>query len=159
MTNQTEQVPDKAGVIIFPPFLFLLAIVFSIIIRYVLPTPFLPFSVALSFGIGLLIVAVIITKKAVTTFRLHKTTVNPSGATTTIVNTGIFQFSRNPMYVSFIIIFIGISIMFNLWYGIILLIPLLVIVQKGIIEREETYLTQKFGEEYLSYKRKVARWF
>ncbi len=40
----------------------------------------------------------------------------------------------------------------------LLLFPLLTITQKGIIEREEKYLTQKFGEKYLSYKKKVLRW-
>ena len=159
MTKQIKHEPDKAGVIIFPPLLFLLAILLSILIHYVLPTPLVPFPVALLIGITLLIVAVVILRSAVKTLLTQRTTVNPGGATTAVVKTGIFQFSRNPMYVSFTIIFMAVSIMLNAWYGMMLLIPLLMITQKGIIEREEKYLTQKFGEYYISYKRKVNRWF
>jgi protein-S-isoprenylcysteine O-methyltransferase Ste14 len=44
-----------------------------------------------------------------------------------------------------------------LW-AIILLPVALLVIQRGVIEREERYLERKFGEEYLSYKARVRRW-
>jgi len=61
-------------------------------------------------------------------------------------------------YLSLTLIFTGISIITNAWFSFVLLFPLLLICQKGIIEREEKYLTRKFGNEYLNYKEKVRRW-
>jgi protein-S-isoprenylcysteine O-methyltransferase Ste14 len=62
------------------------------------------------------------------------------------------------MYLGLTTIFIGISTITNAWFSFILLFPLLMICQKGIIEREEKYLTRKFGNEYLDYQSKVRRW-
>ncbi len=62
------------------------------------------------------------------------------------------------MYVAFTVFLLGICIATNSWFVFISIIPLLVIVQKGIIEREEKYLTKKFGEVYTNYKNKVRRW-
>jgi len=104
-------------------------------------------------------VGLVVVVSAVVQLNKHHTTVNPSGVTTAIVQKGIFQYSRNPMYVSFTLTYLGIMLLNNAWLGFLLLIPLLFIVQKGIIEREENYLTRKFGEEYLQYQSIVRRWF
>ena len=88
----------------------------------------------------------------------HKTTIHPKGATTAIVSTGLYRYTRNPMYLSLTLIYMGVSVAINAWWGLLLLIPLLVVVQKGIIEQEEAYLSRKFGEEYLRYKAQVRRW-
>ena len=48
--------------------------------------------------------------------------------------------------------------MAHVWWGLLLLIPLLMVVQKGIIMREERYLTRKFSDEYSRYKARVRRW-
>jgi protein-S-isoprenylcysteine O-methyltransferase Ste14 len=92
-------------------------------------------------------------------FRKNKNPVNPSGSTQLIICSGIYKYTRNPMYLGLTIIFIGISTITNAWFSFILLLPLLMVCQKGIIEREEKYLTRKFGNEYLDYHSKVRRWF
>ncbi|MEM7007978.1 MAG: isoprenylcysteine carboxylmethyltransferase family protein, partial [Thermodesulfobacteriota bacterium] len=75
-----------------------------------------------------------------------------------IVKTSVYSYTRNPMYLSLVILLIGVSIFLNtLW--IAFMVPLFVIVmQKGVIEREEAYLEQKFGNEYTEYKKRVRRW-
>ena len=156
MSVQTT--PDKAGVIIFPPILYLITLALGISISFIFPHKFLQTIWALSIGIFLLIFGLVFLFLGARTLRKNNTTVNPNGVSTTIVKEGIFRYTRNPMYVSFTIINMGISIIFNAWAGILLLFPLIVIVQKGIIEREEKYLTRKFGIEYLDYKLKVHRW-
>ncbi len=159
MSNQSFYQPDKAGVIVFPPLLFACTLAVGIALGYIFPTLFLATKIAMLIGAFLLIVSFALLRNAVKALTKHKTTVNPNGATTIIVKEGIYKHTRNPMYIAFTLIYISVLIMTNSWYGLLLLIPLLIVVQKGIIEREEKYLIQKFGEEYLSYKKKVNRWF
>jgi len=156
MSNQTNQ--DKAGVLIFPPLLYLLVLSTGIIVSYFFPQHFINFSIAMPIGIIFSITGITTLILAATLFRKNKNPVNPSGSTQLIICSGIYKYTRNPMYLSLTLIFIGISIITNSWFSFVLLLPLLLICQKGIIEREEKYLTRKFGDEYLKYKAKVRRW-
>jgi len=150
---------DQAGVIAFPPLLFGITLLIGLLIGYGFPTPLLPRITALSTGGGLLLVGVSTLLLSFRAMIKHKTTINPNGVTTTIVKSGIYRYTRNPMYLSLTLIYFGVSVAANAWWGLLLLIPLLIVVQKGIIEREEAYLTGKFGNDYLSYKAQVRRWF
>ncbi len=156
MSNQTNQ--DKAGVLIFPPLLYLLVLSTGIIVSYFFPQHFINFSIAMPMGIIFTITGITTLILAATLFRKNKNPVNPSGSTQLIICSGIYKYTRNPMYLSLTLIFTGISIITNSWFSFVLLLPLLLICQKGIIEREEKYLTRKFGDEYLKYKAKVRRW-
>lgn len=153
-----EALPDRAGVIAFPPLLFGSTLVVGLLLRFFFPTPLLPGPMALFLGITLLVVGVPILLLAFRQMIQNKTTINPSGSTTTIVGNGLYAYTRNPMYLALTLIYVGVCIMANAYWGLLLLIPLLIVVQKGIIEREEAYLTRKFGEEYLRYKVRVRRW-
>ena len=150
---------DQAGVIAFPPLLFGATLLIGLLIGYVFPMPLLPRITALTIGGGLLLVGVSTLLLSFRAMIKHKTTINPNGVTTTIVKSGIYRYTRNPMYLSLTLIYFGVSVAANAWWGLLLLIPLLIVVQKGIIEREEAYLTGKFGNDYLSYKAQVRRWF
>jgi protein-S-isoprenylcysteine O-methyltransferase Ste14 len=156
MSHQTTQ--DKAGVLIFPPLLYLLALATGILISYFFPHHFIDFSVALPIGIIITVLGITSLILAASLFRKNKNPVNPSGSTQLIIGSGIYKYTRNPMYLGLTFIFIGISTITNAWFSFILLFPLLIVCQKGIIEREERYLTRKFGNEYLDYQSKVRRW-
>jgi protein-S-isoprenylcysteine O-methyltransferase Ste14 len=56
------------------------------------------------------------------------------------------------------LIYVGISLFFNTWWPIFLMPLVLLVMQRGVIEREEAYLTRKFGDQYLAYKARVRRW-
>lgn len=66
--------------------------------------------------------------------------------------------SRNPIYLGMLLLCAGAGIIANSLWGLALTLPLAVILQKGVIEREEAYLEQKFGDTYMRYKAKVRRW-
>lgn len=150
MTTQSR--PDNAGVIMFPPLLYGLTLATGLVISYFFPYRLLPTATALPLGIGLILTGFVIVRAAAGQMNRHKTTINPAGVTTTIVGEGIYRRTRNPMYISFALMYSGIALIVNAWVGLLLLIPLLMVVQKGIIEREERYLTRKFGDDYLRYK-------
>ena len=86
------------------------------------------------------------------------TSVKTSVPTTALVSTGPFQFSRNPLYVSLTLFYLGISIAAQSLWALALLIVVLVVMQRGVINREERYLEHKFGAEYVRYKELVRRW-
>lgn len=87
-----------------------------------------------------------------------KTHVEPWHPTTTIIRHGPYRFSRNPIYLAFCVAALGCGLVLNSWW-IVLAVPILVyLLQALVIRREEIYLEQKFGEEYLAYKRSVRRW-
>ena len=88
-----------------------------------------------------------------------RTAIHPGRSAAALVKTGVFGRSRNPIYLSFIFFMAGFGLATaNPWT--ILLAPLLLLyVQERIIKREETYLTQRFGPDYIAYRNTVRRWF
>ena len=93
-------------------------------------------------------------------FFIRKTTINPHDFkhTTQLVSTGIFQFSRNPMYLSLLLMLIAWSLWLGnslAWLGVIVFI---LVMNRFQIAREEAYLESKFGDEYRRYKQNVRRW-
>lgn len=87
------------------------------------------------------------------------TNVNPALPTTAIVTAGPFRLSRNPLYLALTLLYFGLTLAFNTWWGIVVLVPLLIIMHRGVVLREERYLEQKFGENYRQYRSKIRRYF
>jgi protein-S-isoprenylcysteine O-methyltransferase Ste14 len=95
---------------------------------------------------------------AIRTFRRHETVVDPRGKVTTIVTEGPFRYSRNPIYVALLLLYIGATMIFHLIWAVALLVPVFLALQYGVIIPEEQYLTATFGEKYVLYSRSVRRW-
>lgn len=148
---------DNANVVIFPPLLFFITIVVAVSAKFVLPEISFPTGLQ-QLGYILLVIGFVILFIAVRQLNKINTTVHPDGVTNAIVSHGIFKYSRNPIYVSFTLFYLGVVLLLSAIAGLVLLVPLLIITQKGIIEREEKYLLNKFGEEYAHYKSTVRRW-
>jgi protein-S-isoprenylcysteine O-methyltransferase Ste14 len=96
---------------------------------------------------------------AVRTFRRQGTVVDPRGNVTTVVTTGPFRITRNPMYLTLVTSYLGGTLAFHLEWGFVLLIPVVLALHFGVILREERYLEAKFGDAYREYRRRVRRWF
>jgi protein-S-isoprenylcysteine O-methyltransferase Ste14 len=153
-----EEISDNPGVIAFPPALYGGTLAIGSIVSFVVPIDFLPRSISLVLGGLLFICAGTIVISAVRVMNRAQTAVNPSQPTTAIVSEGVFAWSRNPIYLSLTLVYIAVALLFNALWALVLLLPLLVIVQIGIVRREEIYLERKFGDEYLRYKASVRRW-
>ena len=80
------------------------------------------------------------------------TNIKPTRPTTKIVSTGIYAFSRNPIYTALCLILMGIGIHENSVIILASIIPFMVMLHWSVIQKEEMYLERKFGEEYLQYK-------
>ena len=83
---------------------------------------------------------------------------DPNEPTTTIIATGPYALSRNPIYVSFNVAYVGIAFMVNTVWPIAVLPVGIALLYYGVIARDESYLERVFGDEYRQYKTRVRRW-
>jgi protein-S-isoprenylcysteine O-methyltransferase Ste14 len=88
-----------------------------------------------------------------------RTSFHPGAKASALVTSGIYRRTRNPMYLSFLFLMVGLGLALpNPW--LILLAPVLLIyMQERVIKREEAYLSARFPAEYAEYRSKVRRWF
>jgi protein-S-isoprenylcysteine O-methyltransferase Ste14 len=149
---------DKPGVIAPPPVLYLSALAAAFVLRWFWPLPFWGREAALWAGIALVSLAVLIIVWGLRTMVLAGTNVDPRRSTTTIVASGPFRFSRNPLYVGLTLIYLGLTTALDTTWGLVLLVPLLVVMHLGVVRREERYLEGKFGEIYRQYRAGVRRY-
>jgi protein-S-isoprenylcysteine O-methyltransferase Ste14 len=92
------------------------------------------------------------------TMRRLGTVANPKKPSKALATHGPFRISRNPIYVAMTGLYIGLAFLVNSAWLLMLLVPLLMFMQWGVILREERYLTGKFGNEYTAYSSRVRRW-
>ena len=111
-------------------------------------------------SIFLLILGLFIFISAVRSFRKQKTTVNPLAPkqASSLVVSGIFKYSRNPMYLGMLIVLLSISFKFNLAGGIIISLFFYLFITKFQIFPEEEAMTDLFGDEFIEYSNKTRRW-
>jgi len=77
---------------------------------------------------------------------------------TAVVTSGPYRFSRNPLYIGLAIVYLGLTLTFDAWWGIVLLALVLIVMHLGVIQREERYLERKFGDGYRQYRSAVRRY-
>jgi protein-S-isoprenylcysteine O-methyltransferase Ste14 len=91
-------------------------------------------------------------------FAAAGTNVPPTLPTTALVVDGIYRRSRNPLYLGLILVYLGLGVAAGSLWAIGLLVPLLWVINVGVVKREERYLERKFGDAYRAYKARVRRW-
>jgi protein-S-isoprenylcysteine O-methyltransferase Ste14 len=149
---------DNAGVVAPPPLIYLGPLVLGLLLNRKFRIPFLPRGASRALGWSLLVGGVSLISWFVFTMRRADTPMDPREPVSNLATDGPFRYTRNPAYLSMAMIYVGISSLANALWAILLLPPTLLVVQRGVIEREERYLERRFGEEYLSYKDRVRRW-
>src|SRR5262249_31732703 len=127
-------------------------------LRWFWPMPIFGHAVALWLGLALLVLGIGMAAWGIRTMQAAGTDVNPALPTTAIVQTRPFRFSRHPLYLSPMLLYFCLPLAFNTWWGIVLLVPVLIIMHCGVVLREERSLEQKFGETYRQYRSKVRRY-
>src|SRR5262245_7290811 len=148
----------NAGVITRPPVLYIAALIFALVLHWFGPWPILRASVGRWLGVALVALGLAVVLSVAHTLRAAGTNVDPLLPTTAIVTSGLFRFSRNPLYVGLTLMYLGLTLVFNTWWAIVLLVPLLMMMHRGVVQREERYLEQKFGEAYRQYRSRVRRY-
>jgi protein-S-isoprenylcysteine O-methyltransferase Ste14 len=150
--------PDNAGVVAPPPAIYGAALALGLALQYLWPlrvhgAPGIRLVGLLLAGVGLALGVA-----AFREFQRQGTSIDPRQPTTTLIRTGLFRFSRNPVYVGVTALYLGIALAVNSLWLVLLLVPTLAVMSRGVIDREERYLERKFGEAYRDYRRSVRRW-
>jgi protein-S-isoprenylcysteine O-methyltransferase Ste14 len=109
-------------------------------------------------GIGLMAAGAGLAASGAATFRRHRTTVIPHRPVSTFVTAGPYRFSRNPMYTGLSLCHAGGALVIGSVWPLATLPITVAAVRRLVIDREERYLAERFGEEYETYRRTVRRW-
>ena len=110
-------------------------------------------ALALLLGLGLSIVALSFRE-----FARAETPLRPDRAAAALIRTGPFRYSRNPLYVAVALLILGAGIWANSLWIWLMVAPLVLVMNRAVIVPEERHLEQRFGRDYLDYKRAVRRW-
>ncbi len=150
---------DTAQVLVRPPLAWGLAVIAGLALDRLLPLPFLPVDLPRGWlGAMVFVLALGLFAWAIVTMTGAGSNVPTNLPTTTIVETGPYRFTRNPIYLGMFLGLIGLSIAFdNLWL-LIMLAPFALVIRYGVVAREEAYLEGKFGDGYRGYRVRVRRW-
>ncbi|MEL7470034.1 MAG: isoprenylcysteine carboxylmethyltransferase family protein [Pseudomonadota bacterium] len=152
---------DHPNVIAFPPLILASALAVSWGLGVLLPLSLLPpaFSgIALVFGLADCALAAFIAISAILAFKRAGTHVEPHKPALVLVEDGPYRFTRNPMYLGLLLLHLGVSFIFSLDWGLFVLPVLWVTLHRGVVLREEAYLTAKFGTPYVEFLSRTRRW-
>jgi protein-S-isoprenylcysteine O-methyltransferase Ste14 len=154
-----QEAKDVANLgLIRPPLVYLTSLVIGALIQRATPLPFLPRTLAVPLGVSLVGVAIALFLYSAGKFRAAGTPVPARKPTTVIVRTGPYRFSRNPIYLAFSLLQLGIAIWVNSLWLLLTLVGAVALIHYVVIPREEQYLERRFGADYLDYKASVRRW-
>jgi protein-S-isoprenylcysteine O-methyltransferase Ste14 len=142
-----------------PPIVYAVAITTGALLQRATSLPFLSSALAAPLGATLVVLALALFVSSVARFRAADTPVPARKPTTAIVRTGPYRFSRNPIYLAFSVLQLGIALWANSLWLLVTLVGAVALVHYVVIRREEQYLERRFGDEYLAYKASVRRWF
>jgi protein-S-isoprenylcysteine O-methyltransferase Ste14 len=149
---------DTAQVKVFPPVLFVAAIILGFVLNLLLAVKILPTGVQLGAGIPIVLFSVVFAAISFREFFKYGASVEHNKPTEILITTGPFRFTRNPLYFSGVVLVIGMAVLLDSVWTLGLLLPVIIIVKSAAILPEEHYLARKFGEKYLNYKSTVRRW-
>jgi protein-S-isoprenylcysteine O-methyltransferase Ste14 len=155
-TSMVSEVADRG--IVRPPLVYLSAISLGLLLHFAWTIRLVSRTVGVLLGGTVVLVAVALFLYAVRTLLSAGTAVRGNRPTTTIVCTGPYRYSRNPIYLSFSLLQLGIAFWVNSLWLLVTLMPAVALMSFVVIPREEHYLENHFPSDYLPYKVSVRRW-
>jgi protein-S-isoprenylcysteine O-methyltransferase Ste14 len=142
----------------FSPTRFNLFLVLAIGLHFVLPIKKIIYAPYTYSGIIFILLGGVLNIWSVALLKKNGTTVDFHGTPNELMINGPFRISRNPIYLSGVILSLGLAILLGSLITFVFPVALLIILNYLYIPSEEVTLGQVFGEEFLQYKQKVRRW-
>jgi len=141
-----------------PPVYFYGAIGLMVVLRVLLPGAGLfPFPWNLA-GVVVLLAGIVLVLHVDRVLARHGTTVKPHLETTTLITTGVFGYSRHPMYLGFALVLAGVAVLLGSATPWLVVPAYVLFMDATFIRLEETKLTRAYGETWLRYSTEVRRW-
>ena len=152
--------PANAGVHYPPPLLYVAGIAAGWLAQraHALPITGHPSTIRTTLAVAFALGWLAVFAAASGAFVRHRTTLIPNRPAAALVTSGIYRFTRNPMYVSLVLLYLAVTLVLDSWWPIVFLPLVLIAVDRLIIRREERYLAHAFPEEYAGYRAQVRRW-
>ena len=149
---------DAAGIVAPPPLIYASALALGFGLQALLPSTSLPNALEWGLGLVLILAGSALAASFLAAFRRARTPVDPYRATTAIVTSGPYRLTRNPGYLGMTLVCAGIAVLTGALWVFVALVPAVILIDRGVIKREERYLEAKFGEEYRRYTTRTRRW-
>lgn len=151
---------DSPGVYIPPPLLYVLTFFAAVFLqrKFYIGDALFHSTWTKIIGVLFLLAALYFMVTSLATFIKSRNTVVLIKPAASLQTHGVYNISRNPMYVSLAFIYLGITCIIGNWWNIILFPFLIYIMEAYVIRSEERYLERAFGEEYNTYRKRVKRW-
>jgi len=140
-----------------PPLIYLVPLALGLLLHRRYPFELPGRKVTMVVGLACMLAAAIVLP-ALLSFRRAATRPEPWRPATALVTDGPYRFSRNPMYLGFTLLYLGIALLFGSLWPFLFLPLVLSVMHFGVIVREEAYLERRFGDAYREYRRRVNRW-
>lgn len=149
---------DIPGVIAPPPLVYLGGLGLGFLLEALLPGGSFPGQLGHILGAVLLLAGLALLAWWASSFRRADTPMPPYEETTALVTDGPYRLSRNPGYLSFTLVYASVALLADAPWVLAPLPLVLLVIDRGVIAREERYLERLFGDEYLALKRRTRRW-
>jgi protein-S-isoprenylcysteine O-methyltransferase Ste14 len=149
---------DSPGVVAPPPLIFLGGFALGFLLEALLPSVSLTGWLGWGIGVPLALAGAALAISFVRSFRRARTPVDPYATPRALVTAGPYRLTRNPGYLGMALVYAGICFMASALWGLLTLVTVLVVIDRGVVAREERILEKSFGEEYRRYRHRVRRW-
>lgn len=138
--------------------IYILALV-ALILEYLIPTNLgVHHNLLIICGLSLLLISWSIILLAKYQFKKHGQKSGPGNETSSLITSGLFKHSRNPIYLGVIFIVPAIGLILNSLWFVLMIVPTIFLIRQFLILPEESYLLRIFGEDYSRYCSEVRRW-
>jgi protein-S-isoprenylcysteine O-methyltransferase Ste14 len=147
-----------APVKVLPPLLFLVVLAGALVVDRLLPLAVPGDTARVAVGVVLVVAGLALMGWAGRVMWGSHTTVSPWARASVLVTSGPFRFTRNPIYLGDLLVYLGVALWVGTWWPVLFLPLLLPAVQWLVIGPEERYLAERFGADYTAYRQRVRRW-
>ncbi len=154
-----EDSVDHADVKIHPPLLLAIHLAAAYVAKWAILIPLILPGAIRNLGFVLVVAGLLLGAAAFVEFYKAHTTLNPHGSVRKLVTSGAYRFTRNPIYLGFVLMLAGFPLFSGTIWGALLVPVMIVNMNSLVIQHEEAYLQKKFGDEYTRYRSSVRRWF
>lgn len=141
-----------------PPTYLFTAIVVMVLLHFLFPGVEVVSYPMRLLGCAPLLVGIILNLMADKAFKQNHTTVKPFEESTSLITTGVFRFSRHPMYLGMVLILVGIALLLGSLIPFLVILAFVVLMDVIFIRTEERMMADKFGDTWKKYQENVRRW-
>jgi protein-S-isoprenylcysteine O-methyltransferase Ste14 len=150
--------PDTLGPVLHPLILPVGVLVVGLLLQRLVPFASMPRGLTLPLGALFAILGAGLMRSAAGLFHRAGTTPNPTKPTTALVTDGIYRHTRNPMYVGVSSLYLGLALLLNSAWAVLLVVVVVGLLDVAVVRREERFLAARFGDAYRDYRGRVRRW-